>query len=242
MKVSEKIKQQLATIPEGITFGYEDLSIEDWEYRAAAKKIERYVSDGTLERQSKGIFYKPKQTVFGALQPREDELLKQYLFKKGQRIAYITGASLYNEMGLTTQIPFTIVLASKSRRSTLLVIGNLKIKPVRSYADVTNDNYHLLGILDAIKDFNTISDMNRQSGITILTNKLKTLTPQQILEIIECALSYRPRVRSLLGAILELMDSSLDLTVLKKSLKPLSKYKWGITAKILPNATKWNII
>ena len=145
-------------------------------------------------------------------------------------------------MGLTTQIASTITVAGKTSRGTIVVIGNLKIKPVRSYAVITNENYDLLGILDAIKDFNTISDMNRESGIIILVNKLNKLTPQQITYLMECALSYPSRVRSLLAAILEIMDSSLDLSVLKTSLKPLSKYKWGITATVLPNATKWNII
>ena len=160
MKVSQKIDSQLKNITEGITFKYQDLVLEPSEYAAATKTVERLIAEGKLQRVSKGVFYKPKQTVFGALQPREDELLKQYLFKNGQRVAYITGASLYNEMGLTTQMPFTIVLASKSRRSALLVIGNLKIKPVKSYVDVTNDNYYLLGILDAIKDFNNIPNLH----------------------------------------------------------------------------------
>ncbi len=242
MKVSQKIEKRLDKIATGTTFRYEDLAIEASEYGAATKSIRRFVEKGTLQRAAKGVFYKPRQTVFGQVPPPEDELLKQYLFKKGQRIGYVTGSSLYNNMGLTTQVPSTIVIASKTSRGSIAVIGRMKIKPVRSYADITNDNYFLLGILDAIKDFNTISDMNRESGIIILTSKLKTLTPQQTIDLIQCALSYQPRVRSMLGAILETMDSSMDLGVLKSSLNPLSKYKWGITAKFLPNATKWNII
>jgi hypothetical protein len=240
MTVSQKIEQQLQQIPEGATFRYQGLAIELSEYSAASKTIERLITKGTLKRASKGIFYKPKQTVFGALQPKEDELLKQYLFKNGQRVAYITGASLYNQMGLTTQIPSTVVIASKARRA-FSSIGNLTIKPAKSYVEVTEDNYKLLGILDAVKDFNTISDINNELGITLLINKLRTLNQNETTEIIKYALSYPPRVRALLGAMLEIMDKSLALNTLKISLNPLSKYNYGIKNDILPNALDWQL-
>ena len=240
MKVSQKIGKQLQEIPVGTTFKYEDLPIESSEYQAAAKVIGRFIHAGTLKRISKGVFYKPKETLFGALPPREDEVLKQFLFKNGERVAYVTGTSLYNKIGLTTQMSFVVIIASKSRRGTVLTIGNIKIKPVKSYARVTDENYYLLGLLDAIKDFNQIPDMDAKSVISLLVNKLKKLTPQQITNLIQNALFYPPRTRALVGAILETMDNSLDLTLLKKSLNPLSKYKLGMVNNFLPTATHWN--
>lgn len=240
MKVSQKIEKQLKQIPEGLPFRYQDIGIESDEYSAATKSIERLIASGTVKRASKGLFYKPKQSIFGQMPPSDADLIKQYLFKNGQRIAYITGTSLYNGMGLTTQMPFTIDVASKMRRSEV-VIGKVKIKPVKSYVDVTNANYKLLGILDAIKDFKNIQDINRTSAILILRNKLKELTSEDLRNTIRYALKYPPRARALLGAILETMDNSLDLTMLKKSLNPLSQYTMGVTSRILPNAAKWNL-
>jgi hypothetical protein len=240
MTVSQKIEQQLQQIPEGTTFRYQDLAIESSEYPAASKTIERLITKGTLQRAAKGVFYKPKQTVFGALKPNDNELLKQYLFKDGQRVAYITGASLYNEMGLTTQVPFVITIASKTRRA-FTSINYLTIKPAKSYVEVTDDNYKLLGILDAIKDFNTISDINNELGITLLINKLRVLSPNETTAIMQYALEYPPRVRALLGAMLEIMDKSLALNTLKSSLNPLSKYNYGIKNDILPNALDWQL-
>lgn len=241
MKVSQKIEKQLQNIPEGKTFRYDDLIIESSEYEAATKSIGRFVNAGTLKRATKGVFYKPKQTIFGVIAPPDEDIIAQYLFKKGRRIAYITGASLYNQMGLTTQIPFTIVVATKTRRSEI-IIGKVKIKPTRSYADVTNENYKLLGILDALKDFKIIPDIDRMSAVIILKKKIKELDTNEIYELMRYALNYPPRTRALLGAILEIiMGNSFDLTVLKKSFSSLSQYKMGITTNILPNATKWNL-
>ena len=240
MKVSQKIEAQLKGIPEGITFGYKDMAIETDEFGAASKSIERIIAAGKLKRISKGVFYKPRMTVFGLVQPVEQELLKQYLFKNGRRVAYITGIGLYNQMGLTTQIPAIIIMASKSRRKAV-DIGNIKIKPVKSYTNVTNENYKLLGILDAVKDFKTIPDTDIKSVISILKNQLNQLTEAERKYLTQYALDYPPRVRALLGAILEIVDNSLDLIELKKSLSPLSTYKTGITTALLPNAIKWNL-
>ncbi len=240
MKVSEKIEKRLQSISAGTTFRYEDLDIEASEYGAAAKSIGRFVSNGVLKRKSKGIFYKPRQTIFGDLEPNDYELLKPYLFKNKQRIAYVTGIGLYNQMGLTTQMAFTIEIAGKSRLKNTK-IGNMRVKSVVQFIEVTDDNYQLLGILDSLKDFDIIPDIDRTYAIKTLINRLKILTPQQIQEFLNYALKYPPRVRAFAGAILETIDDTLNLTNLKKSINPLSKYKVGINDKILQNAKNWNL-
>jgi hypothetical protein len=241
MTVSQKIEKQISQIPEGRVFGYRDMVLESDEYGAATKSLGRLVEAGQLKRATKGVYYKPQQTIFGTILPQDEELLKRYLFKNGQRIAYITGLGLYNTMGLTTQFPFIITLASKARRANLVVIGNIKIKPVRSYAVVTNDNYVLLEILDALKDFRIIPDIDRQSATKLLTAKLQTLTSKQTEGLIKYALNYPPRVCAFLGAMLEMIDNSLNLNELRTKINPLSKYKMGITTNILPNSLKWNL-
>ena len=240
MTVSQKIDKQLTLLSEGVTFRYQGLSIEPSEYTAASKKIERLIASGILKRVSKGVFYKPKQTVFGILQPNETELLKQYLFKSGQRIAYITGTRLYHQMGLTTQIPATIVIASPHRRA-FVSIGNLRIKPVKSYVKVTNDNYELLGFLDAIKDLKHIPDWDAKSVLTLLMNQLKAFAQPQITELLQYSFEYPPRVRALLGALLDTIGIVLELSALQKSLNPLTKYNYGLQNNILPNAIQWNL-
>lgn len=237
MKIAEKIERKINRMKEGTPFGYQQLGISQSEYGAAAKAIERLISKGLIKRASTGVFYKPKQTVFGELQPGEEELLKPYLFEDGKRIAYITGALLYNRMGLTTQVPKTVKVASKSKRVTTQ-IRTLQVKPVKSYVDVTNDNYRLLEILDALKDFKIISDLDKKSAITILKNQLDMLTEKELARLLKYALKYPPRARAFLGALLEALKKNKKL--LKASLNPLTSYSLGIE-KILPTAPNWNI-
>jgi hypothetical protein len=108
MTISKKTEDKVKNLPIGTTFTYQTLFVKADEYAATAKALERLIKKGLIKRVSTGVFYKPKQTIFGELMPREEELLKNYLFENGKRIAYITGLSLYNKLGLTTQVPKTI--------------------------------------------------------------------------------------------------------------------------------------
>ncbi len=240
MNITKKIEEKIRTIKEGETFTYEKLSIEKKEYQSAAKSIERLIKKGIIKRISPGIFFKPKQTVFGELLPNEEEILKPYLYKNGNRIAYITGVYLYNKLGLTTQVPQTIKIASREREIKVNT-PNLKIKPAKSYVDVTNKNFQYLEILDAIKDFKKIPDLNIENGIRILLNILKELKKDEIKKIVKYSLKYPPRTRALLGALLEEIGIKDELNDLKNSLNPLSEYSLGIKKDILRTAENWKI-
>ena len=240
MAVTQKIQRQIKRLDEGTTFKYQQLGIEPEEYTAAAKAIERLIEKGLIKRVSTGIFYKPKRTVFGELKPNEEELLKTYLFEKGHRIAYITGNVLYNRMGLTTQVPKSIKIASRDKRITVSR-GNVKATPVKSYVDVTDKNFYLLELLDALKDFKQIPDLDKSSAIKIISNRLKRLSPAEMKLLIKCGLAYPPRLRAFLGAVLENLVVSIDLLPLKRSLNPLSEYEYGINREQLSTAENWNI-
>jgi hypothetical protein len=240
MGVSQNIQYQISKLAEGTTFKYEQLAIERQEFSAATKAIERLIAKGVIKRISTGIFYKPKKTVFGELKPNEEEILKPYLFEKGKRIAYITGTSLFNRLGLTTQIPKSIKIASRKKRITVSN-GSVIATPVKSYVDVSDQNFYLLELLDVLKDFKKIPDLDINATIKILSTKLNELNPTEKKLLIKCGLSYPPRVRGFLGALLENISTSTDLTVLKKSLNPLSEYEYGINKKQLQTAENWNV-
>lgn len=73
-------------------------------------------------------------------------------------VSYITGGALYNRLGLTTQIPRNIKIASRDKRIETS-IGSMKVTSVKSYAEINEGNYQILQVLDALKDFKRISDM-----------------------------------------------------------------------------------
>lgn len=240
MSVAKKIEERLKTIREGETFTYDQLSIDKKEYQTAAKAIERLIKKGIIKRVSPGQFFKPKKTIFGEILPNEEEILKPYLFKNWKRIGYITGTYLYNRLGLTTQIPQIIKIASREKEIKVNK-ANLKIKPAKSYVDVTSKNFQYLEILDVIKDFSKIPDLNIESGIRILLNLLQKLNQEEVERLVKYSLKYPPRTRALLGALLEQNGQKDKLEKLQESLNPLTEYSLRIKKDFLPTVENWRI-
>lgn len=240
MTLAAQIRDRIKKQAEGKTFGYADLGITKTEYQNAAKVLERMQKNGAIKKISKGVFYKPEQTVFGELQPDYSEQMRPYLFENGKRIAYETGASLYNRLGLTTQMAFRIKIASQNKRISINR-GALKADAVKSYAVVNDDNYELLGLLDVLKDIKRIPDCTVKNAVVMVSSKIKNLEGPIIKKIIQYALLYPPRVRALLGAILENINTNVDTKKLKESINPLTTFQLGLKEKDLPTIKNWNI-
>lgn len=240
MKLTQQIRNKIKELPEGKTFGYADLDIAGEDYQTAAKVMERLQAKGMVRKISKGVFYKPEQTVFGELKPDYNEQLRPYLYENGKRIAYETGFSLYNRLGLTTQMAFRIKIASRSKRISINR-GALKADAVKSYAEVTENNYELLGFLDAIKDIKRIPDCTVSQAVKVLSGKIYKLNEKKIAELIKYALLYPPRVRALVGAMLENLKIKANTTKLKESQNPLTKIKLGLKETDLSTIKNWNI-
>ena len=242
MKVADKILAKINRIDTGDVFGYEALGINSVEVIAASKALSRLVDKGVIKRARKGYYYKPKVTVFGELKPREEVLLSIYLFEKKKQVAYVTGIGLYNRLGLTTQVTSSIRIASFDKQVKGKV-GNVIVKPAKSYVKVTADNIKYLEILDVIKDFNKIPDLNKSIGIVYLKKVLCDFDNLEIKKLVTYGMAYPPKVRALLGALLEALKINITTySVLKKSLNPSSSYQYGINLQLLSTVTSWNII
>ena len=240
MKIAEQIRNTIEKIPESEPFGYADLGIEATDFFTAAKALERMQKKGTIQKVSKGLFYIPRQTVFGPLGPDNNSILERYLFENGKRIAYETGYSLYNKLGLTTQMAFKIKVATK-RKSIKINQGTLQVSSVKSYAEVTDENYKLLGYLDILKDIRKIPDSTNSQAIKRMCFLIKDLGIKEQKQLVELALLYPARVKALLGAIMENLKSNINLSKLKNSINPLTKVKLFIKESDLPTIKNWNI-
>lgn len=241
MNIATQIASSINLIPEGKTFGYSQLNIAQQDFTTAAKAIERLYKKGVIKKLSKGVFYRPKQSIFGELRPSESEILKDFLYEDGKRIAYVTGSYLYNRLGLTTQLTHIIRVASFSKTISINR-GNIVAKPVKSYALVTEENYQLLGILDAFKDIKIIPDVDFDEALGRLSRIVSNLEEKGALsELVRYALVYPPRARALLGALLEFKKLFQYTESLKNSLNPFTEINIGISPTLLPTVINWNI-
>src|SRR5690606_1753205 len=144
-------------------------------------------------------------------------------------------------LGLTTQMAFTIKIASRGKRININR-GAIKANAVKSYAEVTDSNYEVLGLLDAFKDIKEIPDTSVSQSVKRLEAIMKSLDSKQIVSMIKYALLDPSGVRALVGAILQNIGyKNKALDKLKESLKPLSTIKLGLKETELPTKNNWYI-
>lgn len=241
MTVMSKVKEKVGKFEEGQLFTYDDISLSNKDSYALSKALSRLVESGLIERLKKGVFYKPKKTKFGKLKPTEKQMLELILSNNINSNGYIAGPAIFNKFGLTTQVPNEIVIATSAPKKPE-EIGKLKIRYVKGIAPKSESDIKKLQILEVLKNFKRIPDRNDELFVKIIKEKIKVLSNKDLDRLFELSKEYNPGTRALLGAIVELMEYYKLSTKIKKTLNKLTKYRLGISEKILPNKQIWNII
>lgn len=239
MIIGESIKKKLSETPEGVVLTISDFNIAP-EYQAAlVKALNRLVYQGSLNKISKGKYYKPRKSIFGSLKPSPEEITKDFLEKNGKLIGYITGNSAFASIGLTTQITSSIVIGTNDYRHPLMR-GDYKVSFLLQRNPITIENIPLLRILDAIKLIKNIPASSPDTIISQLGKLIKSLSKKQQEELLVLAEGYTSYVRALLGAIME--HNKINTGKLKSNLNGTTIHKISISSESLPNKKNWNIV
>ena len=194
------------------------------------------VASGKIAKLSKGKYYKPKNTVFGNLQPDQYQVVKDLLEDDGKVTGYLTGYSIYNQLGFTTQVSNTIQIGKNEIRPSLKR-GYYTIAFIKQKNTITKDNIPLLQILDSIRYIKKIPDSSIESAGKRLLAIIKDLTNENKITLVKLALKYPPAAKALLGALLDTAGNTKLTEPLLKSLNPISGYKFLGLDKVLNSAT-----
>jgi len=242
LKTIDYIRDKIERLPSGYVFTYVDFTTEVNKKETIIKSLNRMVASGKIAKLSKGKFYKPENTPFGTLLPDQKQIVKDLLEKEGRVIiGYLTGYSVYNQLGLSTQVSNIIQIGCANVRPATKR-GQYKIVFVKQKNTITKENIPLLQILDAIKNIKKIPDASVVQSCKRFVAIIKELSKEQNKMLIKLALKYPPSTRALLGAFIDQVKTELDTSMLLKSLNPITKYKIGLGDSDLLNAQKWNLV
>ncbi len=241
MKTSEYISLTIDRLPKGYVFTYADFITEVNKKEAVIKALNRMVASGKIMKLAKGKYYKPETTPFGELLPDQKQVVKDLLEENGKIIGYLTGYSIYNQLGLTTQVSNTIQIGRNQIRPSFKR-ERYTISFIKQKNTITKENIPLLQILDALRYIKKIPDAGIESSCRRLLNILKELTENDKSSLVRLALKYPPVTRALLGAMLEQLQQTEITQPLLKSLNPITKYKLSGISKVLITAEKWNLL
>ncbi len=101
---------------------YRRADLEKWS-TSVDRHLHALVMDGTLEKLSTGVYYYPKETVFGKAPADERELVSAFL--KDDRFL-LTSPNNYNALGLGTTQLYNDKTVYNHKRHGIFKLGNRK--------------------------------------------------------------------------------------------------------------------
>lgn len=241
MKITDYMVLMIDRLPKGYVFTYLDFNTEVNKKEAVIKALNRMVASGKIAKLSKGKYYKPENTPFGNLQPNQAQIVKDLLEENGKITGYLTGFSIYNQLGLTTQVSNTIQIGKNQVRPNFKR-ERYTIAFIKQKNTITKKNIPLLQLLDAIRYIRKIPNADIEASCKRFLALIKNLRDQEINTLVRLALKYPPATRALLGVLLNNLEKEQATGLLFKSLNPITKYQLIGAAKVLSNTQKWNIV
>lgn len=246
MDVATIVKNYINNFKEREPIFVKDVTVPDKYINARDISFFRLEKENKIKTYKKGIYYKPKKTIFGELGIDTQQLIfKQYIKHIDITNGYLTGPVLWNNWKITTQVPNRTWVATNLATRTR-ELNDLKVKLVKPKTIINDNNYEFLQLLDVIDQIDQIQDINWNNYTEILLNKLEKFDIDQINNIINTSKYYRKFVNNFIGALVEtkfkdnnkysqLNDQLLNLKVKANTGK---RYKLICKSK-LRNADEW---
>jgi hypothetical protein len=240
MNYAEYIINIVNRLPRGYVFTCDNFIKEVKGKATVVRSLNRLAASGMIVKLAKGRYYKPVQSPFGALPPDQYQVVKDLLERGNKVTGYLTGLSIYNSLGLSTQVSSTIQIGRNEVRS-FFKRGRYTISFVKQKNNITKENIPLLQLLDGLRFIKKIPDSSIQNSCEILQNLIANLSEKEQKTTVRLAMKYQPSTRALLGAMLCDLGKDETTEKLKKSLNPLTSYTIPDISEVLLSASEWNI-
>jgi len=240
MKVSDLVANKINRLKTGYVFTYDEFNVPVNKIDALKKALSRLVETGKIVRLSKGQFFKPEKTEFGLLQPTEYQIVKDLLEEKNKIVGYITGVSIFNKLGLTTQVSNTIQIGTNIERKPRKR-GKYNIRFLLQHNTITKENTYMLQVLDAVRFIKRIPDADVDESCRRIISIFRDFSEEEKTAIAKYALKYNPGTKALAGAILEYISDGRISDRLYYSINPATTFDLKINIETLPNKQRWRI-
>ena len=196
--IADYVGFRVDRLPKGFVFTYGIVQGEVNSKEAVIKALNRLVEKGAINKLSRGSYFKPEVTAFGSLEPIQWQIVKDLLEDSGKLIGYITGYSVFNQLGLTTQVSNTIQIGKNDIRPAFKR-ERFTISFIQQKNPITKKNVPLLQVLDTIRYIKKIPDSLIESSCQRLSAIISKLNNEEITSMVRLAMKYPPATRALLG-------------------------------------------
>lgn len=201
---------------------------------AIAQALSRLARDGTLQRLSKGVYYRARPTALGPSRP-DPVSIRQLAADRATM--FPAGVAAANLLGFTTQAAGRSEVATTAGSLPRKLAGKDTVIHTRRPEAWRRLSSHDAALLDFLRDAGKTSELSEQETIRRTLRLLKE--PGRYERLVRVASTEPPRVRALLGAIgEEIGKNPMTLRRLHALLNPLSRFDFGALAG-LSSARRW---
>jgi hypothetical protein len=206
----------------------------DLPFAAVAQALSRLTRQGTLERLSKGVYYRTRETAFGKSRPNPAAIQR---LASRRKTVFPSGIAAANLLGFTTQSATQSEVATSALSLPRKLVGSDTVIHTRRPEAWANLSEADAALLDFLRRGGKTSELPPEETIR---KTLRLLSEKGRFDrLLKVADSEPPRVRAMLGALgEELGKTSTDLQRLRASLNPFSRFDFGLLAG-LPHARSW---
>jgi hypothetical protein len=200
---------------------FEDFS--DLPLFAVAQALSRLSRAGVLERLSKGVYYRARQTRDGKSRPNPAAMAKLAL--RGKHV-FPSGAAAANLLGLTIQTPIRHEVATTALSLPRKLLDSATVVHGRRPEAWTSLSQSDAAVLDLLRRGGRTSELAPEETIR---KTLAVFSEKRCFErLLYVADTEPPRVRAIMGAIGEqLGKKKRALKQLRDSLNPFSRFDFG---------------
>jgi hypothetical protein len=195
----------------------------DLPFPAVAQALSRLTRAGTIERLSKGIYYRTRETAFGKSRPNPAAIQK---LASRRKTVFPAGIAAANLLGFTTQNPSHGEVATSALSLPRKLMGEETVVHTRrpeAWASLSDTD---AALLDFLRQRGKASELSPEDTVA---RTIKLMAEKGRFErLLKITRSEPPRVRAMLGAIgQQIGKKTKALQPLRASLNPLSQFDFG---------------
>ena len=181
------------------------------------KTLERMCKSGKLVKAAKGTYYIPKASRFGTIPLSEEEIISAFTKEES---GTIVGYSLYNQLGITTQISKATEVLSSVLDSQTKTIRNVVVHylPLR----FTEAVKQTVQALDVLQNIEHIQNINYRA----LVSYTKSIADNYDQTVFEEVIAKRKYPKATIAFLQNILDYYGKANRLNKYLSSSSTYKY----------------
>ncbi|MDE6712859.1 MAG: hypothetical protein K2K20_03910 [Lachnospiraceae bacterium] len=153
-----------------------DLPVTDTNLRQMFKVL---CDKEQIYRYDTGIYYMKGATrLKGSISLSAGEVARYKYISRNNRVnGYYSGYTFANQLGLTTQVPYTIEIVSNqaSAKCREVSVKNQKIMLRKPRTEINNENYSVLQLLDLLKDLEQYADEDMSAAAERISAYIRKL-------------------------------------------------------------------